>query len=369
MKIQIIDLVRQHKPMMEELADAFKRVVESGQFILGQELEQFEKEAANYLGSKYALGVGNGTDALTLALRAIGLQKEDEVITTPFTFFATAETIAILGAKPVFVDVEDTTLNIDVTKIEEKITKRTKAILPVHIFGQGAKIEKILEIAKSYNLKVIEDTAQGFGAKRNGKFLGTFGDVGTFSFFPTKNLSCLGDGGLITTQDEAIYEIIKKLRVHGSPRKYYHETLGYNSRLDNLQAAFLRVKMKYIDKWNERRREIANIYNRELSPYVKVPEVDEGNVHIYHQYTIRTERRDELKAFLNQRGIMTQVHYPIPLHLQPALSYLGYKEGDFPVAERATKEVLSLPVFPEMTDDEINYVIDSIKDFFRGKKA
>jgi len=369
MKIPIIDLVRQHKPIMDELVDAFKKVVESGQFILGYELEQFEKEAANYLGSKYALGVGNGTDALILALRAIDVQKGDEVITTPFTFFATAETIAILGAKPVFVDIEDETLNIDVTKIEEKITKRTKAILPVHIFGQGAKIEKILEIAKSYNLKVIEDTAQGFGAKRNGKYLGTFGDVGTFSFFPTKNLSCLGDGGLITTQDEAIYDIIKKLRVHGSPRKYYHEMLGYNSRLDTLQAAFLRVKMKYIDRWNERRREIAAIYNRELSPYVRVPEVDEGNIHIYHQYTIRTDRRDELNAFLNQRGIMTQVHYPIPLHLQPALSYLGYKEGDFPVAEKATKEVLSLPVFPEMTDEEINYVIDSIKDFFRGKKV
>jgi len=369
MKIPIIDLVRQHKPIMDELVDAFKKVVESGQFILGYELEQFEKEAANYLGSKYALGVGNGTDALILALRAIDVQKGDEVITTPFTFFATAETIAILGAKPVFVDIEDETLNIDATKIEEKITKRTKAILPVHIFGQGAKIEKILEIAKSYNLKVIEDTAQGFGAKRNGKYLGTFGDVGTFSFFPTKNLSCLGDGGLITTQDEAIYDIIKKLRVHGSPRKYYHEMLGYNSRLDTLQAAFLRVKMKYIDRWNERRREIAAIYNRELSPYVRVPEVDEGNIHIYHQYTIRTDRRDELNAFLNQRGIMTQVHYPIPLHLQPALSYLGYKEGDFPVAEKATKEVLSLPVFPEMTDEEINYVIDSIKDFFRGKKV
>jgi len=369
MKIPIIDLVRQHKPIMDELVDAFKKVVESGQFILGYELEQFEKEAANYLGSKYALGVGNGTDALILALRAIDVQKGDEVITTPFTFFATAETIAILGAKPVFVDIEDETLNIDATKIEEKITKRTKAILPVHIFGQGAKIEKILEIARSYNLKVIEDTAQGFGAKRNGKYLGTFGDVGTFSFFPTKNLSCLGDGGLITTQDEAIYDIIKKLRVHGSPRKYYHEMLGYNSRLDTLQAAFLRVKMKYIDRWNERRREIAAIYNRELSPYVRVPEVDEGNIHIYHQYTIRTDRRDELNAFLNQRGIMTQVHYPIPLHLQPALSYLGYKEGDFPVAEKATKEVLSLPVFPEMTDEEINYVIDSIKDFFRGKKV
>jgi dTDP-4-amino-4,6-dideoxygalactose transaminase len=369
MKIPIIDLVRQHEPMIDELVEAFKKVVESGQFILGPELEQFEKEAAEYLGSRYALGVGNGTDALTLALRAVGITEGDEVITTPFTFFATAETVAMLGARPVFVDVEERTLNIDVTKIEEKITKRTKAILPVHIFGQGAKMEQILDIAKRHNLKVIEDTAQGFGAKRNGKYLGTFGDVGTFSFFPTKNLSCLGDGGLITTQDEAIYETVKKLRVHGSPRKYYHEMLGYNSRLDAIQAAFLRVKMKYIDRWNERRRQIAAIYNKELSPYVRVPEVDDGNVHIYHQYTIRTEKRDELNTFLNQRGIMTQVHYPIPLHLQPALSYLGYKEGDFPVAERATKEVLSLPVFPEMTDEEIYYVIDSIKDFFRGKKA
>jgi len=366
MKIPIIDLVRQHKPIQDELVEAFKRVLESGQFILGPELEKFEREAGEYLGVKYAMGVGNGTDALTLALEAVGIGPGDEVITTPFTFFATAETIALRGAKPVFVDIEDSTLNIDVTKIEEKITDKTKAILPVHIFGQGAKIEKILEIAKKYNLKVIEDTAQGFGATRNGKYLGTFGDVGTFSFFPTKNLSCLGDGGLVVTNDETLATKIKMLRVHGSPRKYYHEFLGYNSRLDAIQAAFLSVKLKYIDKWNERRREIASIYNRELSPYVRVPEVDEGNVHIYHQYTIRTDRRDELNDFLNKNGIGTQVHYPIPLHLQPALSYLGYKKGDFPVAERATQEVLSLPAFPEMTDEEIWYVVDTVKKFFRG---
>ncbi len=364
-KIPIIDLKRQHKPIEGELVDAFKKVLESGQFILGPELEKFEQNASEYLKVKYAIGVGNGTDALTLALKALDIKEGDEVITTPFTFFATAETIAMLGAVPVFVDVDDSTLNIDANKIEEKITPKTKAILPVHIFGQGARMEKILEIAKKYNLKVIEDTAQGFGATRNGKYLGTIGDIGTFSFFPTKNLSCLGDGGLITTNDDSLAKKVKMLRVHGSPKKYYHEFLGYNSRLDSIQAAFLNVKLKYIDAWNARRREIAEIYNRELKPFVRVPEVDEGNIHIYHQYTIRTDKRDALNDFLNNRGIMTQVHYPIPLHLQPALSYLGYKEGDFPVAERATKEVLSLPVFPELTDDEISYVIDSVKAFFR----
>ncbi len=365
-KIPIIDLKRQHKPIEGELVEAFKKVLESGQFILGPELEKFEQNAAEYLKVKYAIGVGNGTDALTLALKALDIKEGDEVITTPFTFFATAETIAMLGAVPVFVDVDDSTLNIDANKIEEKITPKTKAILPVHIFGQGARMEKILEIARKYNLKVIEDTAQGFGATRNGKYLGTIGDIGTFSFFPTKNLSCLGDGGLITTNDDSIAKKVKMLRVHGSPKKYYHEFLGYNSRLDSIQAAFLNVKLKYIDRWNARRREIAEIYNRELKPFVRVPEVDEGNIHIYHQYTIRTDKRDALNDFLNNRGIMTQVHYPIPLHLQPALSYLGYKEGDLPVAERATKEVLSLPVFPEITDDEISYVIDSVKAFFRG---
>ncbi|MGB9910962.1 MAG: DegT/DnrJ/EryC1/StrS family aminotransferase [Candidatus Hydrothermia bacterium] len=366
MKVPIIDLVRQHKNIEEELVEAFKRVLNSGQFILGSELEAFEKQAAEYLGVKYALGVGNGTDALTIALHAIDVGPGDEVITTPFTFFATAETIAMRGAKPVFVDIEDSTLNIDVNKIEEKITAKTKAILPVHIFGQGAKIERILEISKKYHLKVIEDTAQGFGAKRNGKYLGSFGDLGTFSFFPTKNLSCLGDGGLITTNDENLANKIKMLRVHGSSKKYYHEFLGYNSRLDALQAAFLSVKLKYIDMWNERRRQIASLYNKELSPFVKVPYVDDGNEHIYHQYTIRTEKRDNLMEFLNKKNINTQVHYPIPLHLQPALSFLGYKEGDLPVAERAAKEVLSLPIFPEMTDSEVEYVIESVKEFFRG---
>lgn len=366
MKIPIIDLVRQHKPIQNELEIAFKRVLESGQFILGPELEQFERNASEFLRSKYAVGVGNGTDAITLALKAIDLQSGDEVITTPFTFFATAETIAMIGAKPVFVDVEDSTLNIDVNKIEGKITPKTRVILPVHIFGQGAKMEGILDIARRHSLRVIEDTAQGFGAKRNGKFLGTFGDLGTFSFFPTKNLSCLGDGGLITTQDELLFDRVRKLRVHGSPRKYYHEFLGYNSRLDTLQAAFLSVKLNYIEAWNQRRREIAEIYDRELKEFVRVPEVDAGNEHIYHQYTIRTDRRDELNEFLNKKGIMTQVHYPIPLHLQPALAYLGYKKGDFPVAERAAKEVLSLPIFPELTELEIEYIVSSVKEFFRG---
>ena len=365
MQIPIIDLKRQHAIMKDELEEAFRRVLESGIFIYGQELESFEKEVAEYLGVKHAIGVGNGTDALILSLSAIGIKPGDEVITTPFTFFATAESIAQKGAVPVFVDIDDKTMNIDVEKIEEKITPKTKAILPVHIFGQGVKMEKILQIAQKYNLKVIEDTAQGIGAKRNGKSLGTFGDLGTFSFFPTKNLSCLGDGGLVVTNDDELAKKVQMLRVHGSPRKYYHQFPGYNSRLDALQAAFLRVKMKYIESWNKRRQEIASIYNEALKYIVRVPEVDEGNIHIYHQYTIRTEKRDQLVDFLRNKGIQVAIHYPIPLHLQPALSYLGYEEGDLPVAEKATKEVLSLPVFPELTEEEVNYIIDSIREFFK----
>ncbi len=364
MNVPLFTLNRQHEELMDELMKATEEVIRSGKFILGPWVAEFEEKVAQYLGVKYAVGVGNGTDAISIALSAIEIKPGDEVITTPFTFVATAETIAMLGAKPVFVDIEPDTFNINPDLIEEKITDKTKAIIPVHLYGQAAEMDKILEVARRHGLYVIEDTAQGIGATYKGKKLGTIADIGTFSFFPTKNLGALGDAGLVVTNNEEIYKKVKSLRVHGSPRKYYHEYLGYNSRLDTIQAAYLLVKLPHTDRWNKRRREIANFYNENLKDIVRVPIERNGNYHIYHQYSIRTDRRDDLKNYLNENGIGTAIHYPIPLHLQPAFSYLGYREGDFPEAEKAAKEVLSLPVFPELTEEEKTYVVEKIREFF-----
>jgi len=364
MQVPLIDLVRHHEPLFAELETAASRVIRSGRYIFGQEVEKFEQKLAEYLGVKHAIGVGNGTDALRLALEALKIGPGDEVITTPFTFVATAEVIALAGAKPVFVDVEDETLNIDPNKIEAAVTERTKAIMPVHLYGQAADMDAIMEISEKHGLAVIEDTAQGIGASWKDKKLGTIGTIGTLSFFPTKNLSALGDGGAVMTNDDELAHILRTLRVHGAEGKYYHVRLGFNSRLDAIQAAFLNVKIDHIDEWNEKRRSIAKRYNEGLSDVVRTPVERPENYHIFHQYTIRTDRRDELREYLKENGIATAIHYPRPLHLQPAFAYLGYKEGDFPVAERAAKEVLSLPVFPEMRDDEIDYVIQTIRRFF-----
>ena len=364
MNVPLFTLNRQHEELMDELMKATEEVIKSGKFILGPWVTEFEGRVAEYLGVKYAVGVGNGTDAISIALSAIDIKPGDEVITTPFTFIATAETIAMLGAKPVFVDIDPDTFNINPELIEEKITEKTRAIIPVHLYGQAADMDKIMEIAEKYGLYVIEDTAQGIGATYKGKKLGTIGHIGTFSFFPTKNLGALGDGGLVVTNDEEIYKKAKSLRVHGSPRKYYHEYLGYNSRLDSLQAAYLLVKLPYTDRWNHLRRENAKFYNENLKDVVKVPAEREGNYHIYHQYSLRTGKRDELKDYLVNNGVGVAIHYPIPLHLQPAFSYLGYKEGDFPEAEKAAKEVLSLPIFPELTYEEKEYVVKKIREFF-----
>ncbi len=364
MNVPLFTLNRQHEEIMDELMKATEEVIKSGKFILGPWVAEFEEKVADYLGVKYAVGVGNGTDALSIALSAIDIKPGDEVITTPFTFIATAETIAMLGAKPVFVDIDPETFNINPDLIKEAITEKTKAIIPVHLYGQAAEMDKIMEIAKKHNLYVIEDTAQGIGATYGGKKLGTIGDIGTFSFFPTKNLGALGDGGLVVTNNEEIYKKAKALRVHGSSVKYHHEYLGYNSRLDSLQAAYLLVKLPHTDRWNEKRRENAAFYNENLKDVVQVPVEREGNYHIYHQYTIRTDKRDELKAFLSENGIGVGIHYPIPLHLQPAFRYLGYKEDDLPESEKASKEVLSLPIFPELTDEEKAYVVEKIREFF-----
>jgi dTDP-4-amino-4,6-dideoxygalactose transaminase len=366
MRVPFIDLGRQHKPIKKELMQAFERVLDSNKFVLSDEVKKFEEEVAAYVGTKYAIGVSNCTNALLLSLRALGVSPGDEVITTPFTFIATAEVIAIIGAKPVFCDIEPDTFNIDAGKIKACISARTKAVMPVHLYGQSADMDKIMKIAQDHPLKIIEDMAQSLGARYKGKMTGTFGDTACISYYVTKNLSALGDAGMILTSDQELDTKIRAYRVHGASKKYYHDFLGYNDRLDAMQAAFLRIKLRYYDKWNEQRREIAKKYDEALKDVVVTPKISEGNETIYHQYTIRTNRRDELKGFLKEKGIDTAIHYPMPLHLQPAFKYLGYKEGDFPEAEKAAREVLSLPIQQDLTDDEITHVIENIRDFFNG---
>ncbi len=364
MKVPFIDLQRQHKPIKKELMNAFEKVLDSGQFILGDEVKNFEHEVASYIGTEYAIGVSNGTDALLLSLAALGVHSGDEVITSPFTFMATAEVIALLGAKPIFCDIEPKTFNISPDKITPLISEKTKAILPVHLYGQAADMDKIMKIAKENNLKVVEDMAQAIGSKYNGENIGKFGDTACISFFPTKNLNALGDAGMIVTNNEFLDNKLRALRVHGASKKYYHDVLGYNDRLDAIQATFLRIKLKYLDEWNKKRRETALKYDEGLKDSVEVPYITPGNETVYHQYTIRTSRRDELKQYLTEKNIGTAIHYPIPLHLQKAFDYLGYKEGDFPESEKAAKEVLSLPIHPDLADEEIEYVIITIREFF-----
>lgn len=393
MNIPLIDLRAQYNSISKELDKATIDVLSSAAYIMGKNVTEFEKEFANYIGTKHAISVGNGTDALVIALKALGIGEGDEVITSTFTYFASAECISAVGATPVFVDVEKDTFNIDPDKIEEKITERTKAIIPVHIFGQSADMDKINIIAKKHNLKVIEDACQAVGAKYKGKMIGTLSDVACFSFFPTKNLSCAGDGGMIVTSDDSIATIATALRTHGSgetgqkaynllnniteevvtsksgddtvynPLKYYNYLIGYNSRLDAIQAAILRVKLPYLDKWNSRRKEIAKIYDEELiDSNVITPIVREENDTVYHQYVLQSDNREEMLAKLKEKGIATGVYYPVPLHLQKVYTDLGYKEGDMPVAEYLSHRTFAIPVYPELSEEQIQYIVDSIKN-------
>lgn len=393
MNIPLIDLRAQYNSISKELDKATIDVLSSAAYIMGKNVTEFEKEFANYIGTKHAISVGNGTDALVIALKALGIGEGDEVITSTFTYFASAECISAVGATPVFVDVEKDTFNIDPDKIEEKITERTKAIIPVHIFGQSADMDKINIIAKKHNLKVIEDACQAVGAKYKGKMIGTLSDVACFSFFPTKNLSCAGDGGMIVTSDDSIATIATALRTHGSgetgqkaynllnniteevvtsksgddtvynPLKYYNYLIGYNSRLDAIQAAILRVKLPHLDKWNSRRREIAKIYDEELiDSNVITPIVREENDTVYHQYVLQSDNREEVLAKLKEKGIATGVYYPVPLHLQKVYTDLGYKEGDMPVAEYLSHRTFAIPVYPELSEEQIQYIVDSIKN-------
>lgn len=363
--MNFIDLKVQYNQIKQEIDSAIKNVVESTQFILGPDVSELEKEIGQYCKTKYAIGVASGTDALLLPLMAIGLTSGDEVITTPFTFIATAEVIAFLGAKPVFVDIDYDTMNIDSSKIEKAITKKTKAIIPVHLYGQCADMDPILEIAKKNNLFVLEDAAQAFGAEYKNKKAGTIGNAGAFSFFPSKNLGCYGDGGMIITNDEKLADKIAMLRVHGSKKRYEHKYIGINGRLDTIQAAILRVKLRHFENWIKLRKEKFDYYSEKLKDIVLVPEEKEYNKYVCHQYTIRTSKRDELSKYLNDLSIPTAIYYPKPLHLQEAFAYLGYKNGDFPVSERCAREVLSLPFFPEITYEQQDIIIKSIKEFFK----
>ncbi len=361
MKVPPVNLVRQNAPFREEFERALREILSDGHFVLGPRLRKFEEEFSRYIGVNHTVGVNSGTDALVLSLRALSVGKGDEVITTPFSFYATVEAILLVGARPVFADIDPDTFNLNPEAVENAITPKTKAVLPVHLYGQPARVEEM----RYPGVKVLEDAAQAVGAERKGKKVGSLGDAAAFSFYPTKNLSALGDAGAITTDDPHIAGRARRFRVHSQTDKYVHDDVGYNSRLDEIQAAFLTVKLRYLERWNARRREIASVYTRELKGIVKVPYVDEGNVHVFHQYTIRAEKRDDLADYLRRKGIGVSVFYPVPLHLQRVLKEeFGYREGQFPEAERAAKEVLSLPIYPEMEDWQVEYVIESIRGYY-----
>jgi len=362
-EIPIYDPKPEIAVMRGEIDAAIKRVIDSGRFILGPEVEAFEREVAEYLGVKHAIGLNSGTDALVIGLRALGVGPGDEVITTPFTFFATAEAISLIGATPVFVDIDPRTFNIDPALIPAAVTERTRAIVPVHLYGQAADMDPILAVAKEHGLKVLEDTAQAFGADYRGKKLGTIGDAGAYSFFPTKNLGGFGDGGLLATNDDEVAELARMLRAHGAKKKYQNELLGYNSRLDAMQAAVLRVKLRYIDEFNEARRRLAHAYSEKLAEVEGVIPPFEAayGTHVYHQYTIRvTEgRRDQLKDHLAARGIGTMIYYPIPVHRLAVYSDI---DVDSPIAEDAAREALSLPMGPVVDERVKEKVLAAINE-------
>jgi dTDP-4-amino-4,6-dideoxygalactose transaminase len=363
MKVDTFTLKRQYEQIKDELKAPIEKVMASGAFILGEEVGLFEKEFSAYCGVKYGIGVNSGTDALFLACLACGIAKGDEVITPTYTYIATSFGISIAGAKPVFVDMEEKTYNIDVSKIEKAITKKTKAILPVHLYGHPADMSAIAQIAKKHKLKVIEDCAQAHGALYKNKKVGSFGDAACFSFYPTKNLGAFGDGGMVLTDSEEIRDKALLLRDYGRKGRYENIIKGYNSRLDTLQAVILRVKFKHLDEWNEKRRKNAALYTKlfkEAKLDAVLPYEAEYAKHVYHQYAIRIKNRKEIIEKLALKGINPLIHYPIPIHLQECYRELGYKKGDFPVAKKYCEEIMSLPMYPELTEEEIKYVVDAI---------
>jgi len=365
MQLQMVDVVGQYRTIKDEIDGALHRVLDSGQYIQGRDVAELEREIAGYLGANFAIACASGTDALQIALMALGIGAGDEVITTPFTFVATAETIALLGARPVYVDIDPQTFNIDPSLLERAITPRTKAIIPVHLYGQPADMDPIMELARARGIPVIEDAAQAMGASYRGKKVCTIGAIGCISFFPSKNLGCFGDGGMMVTDDGPVAEKLRMIASHGSSVRYYHDVVGVNSRLDTLQAAILRVKLRHLDAWNEKRRRAAARYTQLLSGTpVSPPDVAEYGAHIFHQYTLRAPRRDELAAFLKAEGVPHAVYYPVPLHLQKAYRAFGSSGGDFPVTERASSEVISLPMHSELSTEQIEFVAGCIRRFY-----
>jgi dTDP-4-amino-4,6-dideoxygalactose transaminase len=363
-----LDLAAQFASIAPEIRAAIEKVLATQQFVLGSEVAELENEVAHLCGVAHGIGVASGTDALILSLRACGIGAGDEVLLPTFTFVATGSAVNALGARPVFVDVRPDTFNLDPAELQRRVTPRTRAIIVVHLYGLPADMEPILEFAKHRRLRIIEDNAQAIGAAYEGQRTGSFGDLACISFYPTKNLGAYGDGGMIVTNSAEMDTRLRGLRNHGQSAKYVSSESGWNSRLDEIQAAILRVKLKHLQEWQRARQAHAAMYNRLLEglPEVKSPLVPKGQEHVYHQYTIRTSKRDPLKQFLNDRKIGSTVYYPVPLHLQPLYTSLGHKTGDFPSAEIAAKEVLSLPMYPELMGDQIARVADTIKEFFRG---
>jgi dTDP-4-amino-4,6-dideoxygalactose transaminase len=361
--IPLVDLTAQYHSIKEKIDAAVLATLESGHFILGLQVTQFEESVAAYLGTRCAVGLASGTDALVIALRALDIGAGDEAIVPAYTFFATAGAVMSVGAKPVFVDIDPQTYQMDTAKLAAALTPRTKAIIPVHLYGHPADMNPILEFARKHGLKVVEDNAQGFGAEYNGRKTASLGDVGCLSFFPTKNLGAFGDAGMVVTNDAALAERMRMLRTHGWKKKYHSEELGYNSRLDALQAAILQAKLPYVNSWNEKRRQIALRYSQKLASALTTPVEREWGRHVYHLYIVRSPRRDALQAFLKQKGVASEVYYPLPPHLAAPCRRLGYKEGDFPCAESAAQETLALPLYPELTLAQQDKIVESVLEF------
>ena len=370
MQVPLLDLKAQYKTIESEIRAAIDSVLESQHFIMGPQVRGLEERVARYVNARHAIGCASGSDALLLSLMAIDLKVGEEVVTTPYTFFATAGAIARLGGRTVFVDIDPCTYNIDPNLIEEKITSKTRAIIAVHLYGQAADMDPIMEIAKRHDLVVIEDAAQAIGTEYKGRRVGAIGHFGCFSFFPSKNLGGLGDGGIVTTNSDEYAEKLRALRVHGSKPKYYHKVVGVNSRLDTINAAAIEVKLGHLDKWSAARKANAKWYNRAfveaglVDRHIQTPFEVPGGRHIYNQYVIRAKDRDGLQKHLKDNGIGTEVYYPVPLHLQECFAELGYREGDFPQAEAAAKETLALPIYPELTGEQKEYVVSVITQYY-----
>ena len=365
MKVNFVDLKAQYQTIKPEIDKAIENVISNTAFILGKAVAEFEEQFAAYCGAKHCVGINSGTSALIMALKALDVGEGDEVITTPNTFIATAEAISFAGATPVFVDIEEKNYNLDPARLEKAITGKTKAVIPVHLYGQPADMDPILEIAEKKGIAVIEDAAQAHGAQYKGKKTGGLAKAACFSFYPGKNLGAYGEGGAVTTNDENIAQKVRMLRDHGSPKKFYHEFIGNNCRLEGIQGAVLSVKLRHLDKWNDGRRKNADLYRKYLEGTgVGLPQEMPYARHVYHVFCVRVKERQKLIDFLKEKGIFTNIHYPIPIHLQKAYSFLGYKKGDFPVTEGCKDEILSLPMFAELTEEEIKYTADCIKEFY-----